>query len=696
MLEEEYDRVVQLFLEWFGMTYLENEEFKKSNKDLEMLQQIVIPTIYKTFKKITTTYSELIELCMNSEKSKKIFQKREEIGKLYRQYFRFLVFLTRLFLLLIQEIGGGTAKENEYGGEYSITSFPVKVIHELLGSPGTKECIIFLMDLALLQGNKLLSDQLFDYLVGFPNSIQKECYLVRKKLTESANHSFNHQLLSITNNFDCSNYFTGLSEKEESIVVILFKIKNLMRNLWKVDKSYIDLMVWWQKNYMEMVNSIKGLELSELYDQLENTRIEDLPISIFFESNEYWELSTLCGMTGYVLYITYQFILDGNEQVEEAVTSFHFENQGYSVSELVKEAIKFSILSILLDPANYKAAWLLSLLHLYPTEQFSLIYSLKFTRLTLNLNSSFDDSWVLYSLLWTSAIRHDACHSKPSISNSELSSPEGTENEDFVCDQLKKISPISITTKIMSLASKNDNLKIPLKFIYLGYNIFQILRDRESNDDLCYGVISDILELNQWISKRQKIQREKEAELERSPSMSSVSVSPSNKSKKSKDAKQIYLDQVGRSAPELDSDFSPLINHPLLFKLQLLIWSLKLKQFLKNDGVHICNEFIIKQLNEFLQLQKEILDKDIDILDELHIHTHVRSYIKMQIDRFSLLLNNYKSRESSLSESSYYSNWQEYERYLENLLFSQTQSKSLFETDLIDWRMLLSPIQNLY
>lgn len=696
MLEEEYDKIVQLFLEWFGMTHFEIEEFKKSNKDLEMLQQIVIPIINKTFKKIATIYNELIELCMSSEKSKKIFQKREEMGKTYKQYFRFLVFTTRFFLLLIQETSGGIIEENEYERDYSTTCFPVKVIHELLGSPGTKECIIFLMDLALLQSNKLLSDQLFDYLVEFPNSIQKECYLLRKRLADSAGHSFNHQLLSITNNFDSSRYFTRLSEREESITVILFKVKNLMRNLWKTDKSYIDLMVWWRKNYAEMVDSIRSLKISELYDQLENTRIEDLPISIFFESNEHWEISTLCGMTGYVLYITHQSIMDGNEQVEEVVTSFHFENQGYSVSELVKEAIKFSILSILLDPANYKATWLLSLLHLSATEQYSLLYSLKFTKLTINLNPSFDDSWIFYSLLWTINIKHDFFYPKPLIDNSESSSPKEIENENFAYDQLKGTSPISITCKMISLASKNDNIKIPLKFIYIGYNIFQILRDRESNDDLCYGVISDMLELSHWLSKQQKIQKEKEVELERSPSISSVSVSPSNKSKKSKDTKAIYLDPAGKSVPELDSDFSPLISHPLLFKLQLLIWSLKLKQFLKNDEVHICSEFIINKLNEFLQLQKETLDKDLDILDELHIHTHIKFYIKSQIEKFSVLLKNYKLRGSSLSESSNFYNGVEHGNYFDNLLFPQVQPESLFEIDLIDWRMLLSPIHNLY
>ncbi|KAH8583372.1 uncharacterized protein ELE39_000140 [Cryptosporidium sp. chipmunk genotype I] len=695
MLEEDYDKVVQLFLEWFGMTHLENEEFKRSNQDLEMLQQMVIPTINKTFKKVIATYNELIELCMNSEKSKKISQKREETERAYRQNFRFLVFTTKLFLLFIQEMCGGIVRENEYGGEQSIKSLSIKVIHELLGSPGTKECIIFLLDLALLQDNKLLSDQLFDYLVEFPNSIQKECYLVRKKLIESADRSFNHQLLPITNNFECSNYFMGLSDKEESIVVILFKVRNLMRNLWKVDKSYIDLMVWWRKNYMEFVGSIKSLQVSELYDQLENTRIEDLPISAFFQSNEYWELSTLCGMTGFVLYITHQSIVDGNEQVEEVVTSFHFENQGYSVSELVKEAIKFSILSILLDPANYKAAWILSLLHLSSTDHFSLVYSLKFIRLAINLNPSFDDSWVLYSLLWTSSIQYDACNLVPLIGSSELPKSEGIENEDFTYDSLRKISPISITSKIISLASKNNNLKIPLKFIYIGYNIFQILRDRESNDDLCYGVISDMLELNQWLSQ-QKILREKEVELERPTSISSVGASPSNKSRKNKEVKAFYLEQVGKPTPELDSDFSPLITHPLLFKLQLLIWSLKLKQFFNNDGVHICSEFITNQLDEFFLLQKETLKRDLDILDELHIDTHVRTYIKMQINKFSVVLNNYKLQESSLLETSVYSNGQEHSDYLNNQLFSQVKSKPLFETDLIDWKIVLSPVHSLY
>ncbi|EAK89540.1 hypothetical protein [Cryptosporidium parvum Iowa II] len=696
MLEEDYDKVVQLFLEWFGMTYLENEEFKRSNKDLEILQQMVIPAINKIFKKVIATYSELIELCTSSEKSKKISQKREEMERIYRQNFRLLVFTTRLFLLFIQEMCGGIVEENEYGREQSIKSFPIKVIHELLGSPGTKECIIFLFDLALLQNNKLLSDQLFDYLVEFPNSIQKDCYLVRKRLIESTNRSFNHQLLSITNNFECSSYFTGLSDKEESIVVVLFKIRNLMRNLWKIDKSYLDLMVWWQKNYMEFFSSIRNIQLSELYDQLENTRIEDLPISTFFESNEHWELSTLCGVTGYVLYITYQSIIDGNEQVEETVTSFHFENQGYSVSELVKEAIKFSIISILLDPANYKPAWILSLLHLSPTEHFSLTYSLKFTRLTINLNPSFNDSWVLYSLLWTSSIQHDACNLITSIDNSELSSSEGVENEDFFYDTLRKLSPISITSKIISLASNNSHLKIPLKFIYIGYNISQILSDRESNDDLCYGVISDILELNRWLTQQQKDLREKEVEFERTPSISSVSISPTNKSKKNKEVKAFYSDQLGRPIPELESNSSPLITHPLLFRLQLLIWSLKLKQFLNHDGLYICSEHIINQLNDAFLLEKKTFEKDIDILDELHIDTHVRSYIKMLMNKFSLILNNYKLQEVNPLETSIHYNGILQSDHLKNQLFSQVKSKPLFEIDIIDWRMLFSPIHSLY
>ncbi|KAJ1612031.1 hypothetical protein OJ252_1383 [Cryptosporidium canis] len=694
MSEEDYERTLQLFSEFFGVTYSESEELKRSNKDLETLQCVVIPTLYKTFKRITTTYGELTELCTTSEKSRKISQKREEMSALYKQNFRYLVFATRLFLLYVQEIGDDVARDTE-PGEQSLSSLPVKVIHELLGSPGTKECVVFLMDLALLQGNRLLADQLFDYLVGFPSSVQNECYLARRRLSEFCGHSFSHQLLPITNNFDCSRYFPGLSEKETSIALILFKVKNLMRSLWNVAKSYLDLMKWWRENYLEILSSVQALQVSELYDQLENTRLEDLPLSAFFESSEHWQVSTLCGVTGYVLYITYQSILDGNELVEEAVTSFHFESQGYRASQLVSEAIKFSLLSLLLDPANYKAAWLLSLLHLSSSEHFSLLYSLKFVTLTMSLNPSFDDSWVLYSLLWTSSLLHDHDHAPHLAKSHTFLSSRGAGRADSAHARPANISPISITCKMISLASKDDNLRIPLQFTYIGYCIFQIFRNREGNDDLCYGVISDIIELNQWLLE-QKAHREKEVETEKSPAMSNVSISPSSKSKKSRDAKAPYLDQTEKSSPELYSDSSPVITHPLLFKLQLLIWSLKLKMFLGNDGLHICSESIAGQIDEFIQLHKETLEKDLDLLDELHVHSHIRHYLKMQSDRFSAIFRDGHSGESGLHEAPLISNEPKYDDPQETRLLSQSQSGSLFEADLIDWRALLSPIHNLY
>lgn len=682
MSEEDYGRTMQLFSDIFGVSYLESEEFKRLNRDLEVLQQTVVPTLYKAFKKTTATYAELTELCMSSERGRKISQKREEMGVAYRQSFRFLVLATRLFLLMVGEVSDG---------QFSAASFPVKVIHELLGSPGTKECIVFLTDLALLQSNRLLADQLFDYLLGFPGSVQNECYLVRRRLSEFRDRSFDHQLLSITSNFDSSQYFPGLSERQGSIAVVLFKIKNLMRNLWMVGKSYTDLMAWWRTNYVGFLDSLCRLGVSELYGRLEDGQLGDLPVSAFFEPDEHWELSALCGMTGYVLYMAHLSIMDGDEQVEEAVASFHFESQGYPVSALIEEAIKFSILSILLDPTDYRAAWLLSLLHLADSEQFSLTHSLRFVRLTISLNPSFGDPWVLYCLLWTGNVNHDQDYFA-GLSNGLDEDEAATE----VRDRLKRMSPALITSKMISLlASGDDSLRIPLRFVHLGHSIFQIVRNREGNDDLCYVVISDILELNQWLAE-QKARRERETEMERTPTMSSVSASPSSKSRRGcKEARTVPCpDHAGKSAPELDSDSSPLIAHPLLFRLQLLIWSFKLKQFLRSDGVHICSEFIVSQLDDFLQLHRTTLERDLDLLDELHIHSHIGSYLRTLSDKFSAALRDDGLwRESVSCESRYIGSGS---TPLESLLFPRLRSKSPFEVDLIDWRVVLSPIHCLY
>ncbi|KAF7456752.1 hypothetical protein HWI79_2710 [Cryptosporidium felis] len=723
MLEDDNGKLEQLFSDLFGRSDSDSREFRDSNRDVELVQQTMIPTLYRTFRRLTTVYGDLVELCTSSEKSRKVFHKRTELGRAYKQHLEHLMATARFFLLLVREICGGGLREEAFREEALVTGLSVKLLHELLGSPGTKDCTVFLMELAFLQGNRLLADQLYDYLVGLPSSIQSECYRIRRSLESFLGQSFDHQLLPLTSNFESYKYFTYISDREESMAMVLFKIRNLVRNLWRVDKSYKDLMAWWGTLGSDLLEPLKKVTSERLYERLEGFGFEGSEFLSASDPGELWILSTLCGVTGSVLYVAYQSILDGDDQVEEAVSSLHLSGKGVPIGELLEEAKKFSLISAILDPPDYRSAWILSLLYLSAGEESSLARSFNFTEQTLRLNPSFGDSWVLYALLWTTGVQKEPDRFRKGIKEFESGVPSEEEpglrrdKTDSNSYSFGKITPLSATAEFISLLADTDRRKVILKFLYIGYNIFQILRDRENNDDLCYSVISDMRELSQYLSQQEESLNE-EPSLERLPEVATSFSPTSSKTKKVRETPDtsryspisrdttVFKETIARDNSRKNRDFRegksphsersyrtvsrdferslPLILHPPLFRLQLLVWSLKLKYLFKTDGFHICNEFLLSQLDEFRKQHRDFLERDLDLLDELQVHSHVKLNIKRYTERFSELLELVKETPDCDGSA------------VDSLLFQSQMGKPTFEVDLMDWRILFSPVQYLY
>ncbi|KAH7647768.1 hypothetical protein FG379_000394 [Cryptosporidium bovis] len=724
MPSEDYWKTESLFMELFGTSYLENNDFPNSNRDIEIIQQVTIPTINKTFKRVLSAYNELVELSVSSEKGRRIIQKRRETVILFKEQFNFLIHITRIFLLLILEINGKTNLDDYVStiGCVMMPNLPLKLFHELLGSPGTKDCKVFLMDLAFLQGNKLLVDRLFGYLSGFSNTVQYECFNIRKELIDHSEKSMNHQLLSITNNYENSQYFPCLFEREECIGIILFKIQNLLRNLWRIDNSYRDLIIWWRKFNLEFIDEVKTLDLELLYcniDKGDGSYVLDNIVNKHFSKHEHWELSTLCFTTSHVLYLAKIAIDENDQDVLEVVLSLNIKYGTYLVDELVMESIKFSLISLLLDPANYKASWILSLLHLCDGNCFSLKRTLKFVEITLDLNPCFNDSWILYSLLLTRSDRFELLGFQlPDTINAKICDKDNkNEIQETPISDSQVTFPTFLTTKLISLNQYNDSLGIPLRFVRLGYKIHQILRGKLSCYDLLCTVNSEIKEMNNRLNYiiydkyddglpstgggRSGNQSQNSICLEGSiPSRSRRNKGGGNNPSRTQSGvckhgdpstagpgREKYFvmgkETMKRGIIQEHSNL-PLIINPVLFKLQTAMWSLKLKYTLKDEGVHICYEYVKSQIEEALYLYRDFISSEQNVLEELGIQSKLREVVGRYMDMFSKFFGlncdelDTDIRLENLEEAG-------------NLTFTNKNRESIFEVDLIDWRLLIGP-----
>ncbi|KAH8740597.1 hypothetical protein FG386_002179 [Cryptosporidium ryanae] len=723
MPSEDYWKIERLFMELFGTSYLENNDFPNSNRDIEIIQQVTIPTINKTFKRVLSTYNELVELSISSEKSRRINQKRSETELLFKEQFTFLIHITRIFLLLVLEINGKT-NLNDHDSSLScvrMPNLPLKLFHELLGSPGTKDCKIFLMDLAFLQGNKLLVDNLLGYLSGFSSTVQYECFNIRKELADHSGKPMNHQLLPITNNYENSQYFPYFLEREECIGIILFKVQNLLRNLWRTDKGYRDLITWWRRFNSEFIDDVRGLDLELLYcgfDREDFSYLMNSVIDKHFGEHEHWELSTLCFTTSHVLYLAEVAINENNQDVLEAVLSLNISCGTYSVDELVKESIKFSLISLMLDPANFKASWILSLLHLRDGYYFSLKRTLRFVEITLDLNPCFNDSWILYSLLLTRSDRFELLEFQPSDTAYIEICTDNSKNkmQEKSTDNEQMAFPTFIATKLISLNQYNDGLGVPLRFVRLGYKIYQILQGKLSCYDLLCTVNSEIKEMNNklnYIIYNRYGDGLSSAGCGRSGNQSQSSIcveaSASNKSKRSKGvgnnfgrtqsgvakygtpaasalSKNDYSVGIGEPAEAgiRQEHLSSMIIDPVLFKLQTAIWSLKLKHAFKNEGVHICCEYVKSQIEEALQLYRDLINSEQNILEEVGIQTHLREVVGRHVNSFLKSFGVYRDELDADIKLECLD-----EAYCP--VFPSEGKESIFEVDLIDWRLLLVP-----
>ncbi|KAL7068878.1 hypothetical protein ACR3K2_07130 [Cryptosporidium serpentis] len=512
MLKDDFIKVRDTFFQWLN----NSGSIGKAGHDeslsyeSEILQKSIIPLINTLFKKLQHIYMDLVESCTTLDKKGTVIIS-EEVRNKYALTKQTLIYTTRLVMIIF----------SQYDTNYKCVRYlPLKLTHELLDCPMLKDSITFRIDLLTLQKNEILVDSLLEELIDIPSSITFKCFQARKKIIKELSN-MTHPLLPLMADLDSETYFTGLSNNEESIAIALFKVRNLVYNLSRPMVAWESIYNWWIKYYSEIFNNIINFPAKELNNlqvfkisyQLNNTSYNILIKNVckIFKLNtifdkEAWIWSSICFATGFLLF---------EESIIDERLKFNFKKTNLSEGS-ISIGLKFCILSHILDINNFRPTYCVALFYLRDSHSTNIMNSYEWIQRTLSINICCDNAWILSALLWT-------------------------------CQEIRKSQPPLEVAVTLLKNSKSNLINVPIRFLCIGYQIYQLIYHNSFNEELVYIIISNIEELKSLFTQ---------------------------------------IDGLWYQNKNL-----PLILHPTIFWTQIAVWCIEIRKYMSNS-IHICYEII--------------------------------------------------------------------------------------------------------